>query len=104
VQAAHRGERLYMPTRKLPEYYDVPHRHWKAAPSEIAALLDAYQAASAAASRTATDLDALAVTMNAPSRILAAARAITAAQPGTPGAPDGQPGARGSSPTTTPTP
>ncbi len=77
VQAARRADRLYMPTRKLPEYYDVPYRHWKAPASEIAALLDAYQAASAASSRTATDLDALAVTMNAPSRILAAARATT---------------------------
>jgi hypothetical protein len=77
VQAARRADRLYMPTRKLPEYYDVPYRHWKAPASEIAALLDAYQAASAASSRTATDLDALAVTMNAPSQILAAARAAT---------------------------
>ncbi len=77
VQAGRRADRLYMPTRKLPEYYDVPYRHWKAPASEIAALLDAYQAASAASSRAATDLDALAVTMNAPSRALAAARAAT---------------------------
>ncbi|MGO9080680.1 MAG: hypothetical protein ACLQDY_16810 [Streptosporangiaceae bacterium] len=77
VQTARRADRLYMPTRKLPEYYDVPYRHWKAPASEIAALLDAYQAASAASSRAATDLDALAVTMNAPSQILATARAAT---------------------------
>ena len=75
VQQARSADRLYMPTRKLPDYYNVPYRHWKAPASDIDALLDAYQAASAATSRAVTDLDALAVTMNAPSRILAAARA-----------------------------
>ena len=85
VQAAHRAGRLYMPTRKLPDYYDVPHRHWQAAPSKIAALLDAYQAASAASSHAATELDSLAVAMNAPSRILATARAaISTAKAGPP--------------------
>ena len=77
VDAAYRAGRLYMPTRKLPEYYDVPRLHGQAAPSEIAALQDAYQAACAASSRAVTDLDAVAVTMNTPSRILAAARAAT---------------------------
>jgi hypothetical protein len=77
VRQARSADRLYMATRKLPDYYDVPYRHWKAHASAIAALLDAYQAASAASSRAVTDLDALAVTLNAPSRILAAARAAT---------------------------
>jgi hypothetical protein len=49
--------------------------------SDIDALLDAYQAAATASSRAATDLDALAITMNAPSRILAAARAATTSTP-----------------------
>ncbi len=77
VEAAHRAGRLYMPTCKLPDYYDVSHRHLQAAPSKIAALLDAYQAPSAATSRAATDLDSLAVAMNAPSQILATATAAT---------------------------
>ena len=81
VQQARSADRLYMPTRKLPDYYDVPYRHWKAPATNIDALLDAYQAASAASSRAVTDLDALAVTMNAPSRILAAARAATTSTP-----------------------
>ena len=81
VQQARSADRLYMPTRKLPDYYNVPYRHWKAPATNTDALLDAYQAASAASSRAATDLDALAITMNAPSRILAAARAATTSTP-----------------------
>ena len=77
VQQARSADRLYMPTRKLPDYYDVPYRHWKATASDIDALLDAYQAALAASSRAVTDLDALAITMNSPSQLLAAARAAT---------------------------
>jgi hypothetical protein len=85
VVAAHRAGRLYMPTCKLPDYYDVPHRHGQAAPSKIAALLDAYQEASAASSHAVTELDPLAVAMNAPSQILASARAaISTAHAGTP--------------------
>ena len=81
VQQARSADRLYMPTRKLPDYYNVPYRHWKAPATDIDALLDAYQAASAASSRAVTDLDTLAVTMNATSRILAAARAATTSTP-----------------------
>jgi hypothetical protein len=81
VRRARSADRLYLPTRKLPDYYDVPYRRWKAPASQIAALLDAYQAASAASSRAVTDLDALAVTMHAPSQILATARAATTSTP-----------------------
>ena len=77
VDTADRAGRLFMPTRALPDYYDVPYRHGTATPLAVAALLDAYQAACGASGRAVTDLDALAVTTNAPSRILAAARAAS---------------------------
>jgi hypothetical protein len=80
VQTVSHTGRMYMPTRKLPEDdNNIPYRHWQATSAKIAALLNAYQAAAAASTRTATDLDAIAVTMNTPSRILAAARAATSA-------------------------
>ena len=77
VGVAIRASRLHVSTRTLPDGYDVPYRFAHALPSDTAALLDAYQAASAASDRAVTDLDALMVTVGAPSRILGLARAAT---------------------------
>jgi hypothetical protein len=78
VDVAVRSSRIHLPTRALPEYYDVPYRFAYATPAGTAALLDAYQAATQASDLTVTALDAVAVTLNAPSRTLAAARAAVA--------------------------
>ena len=64
-----------MPTRTLPDGYDVPRKFANAVPATAAALLDAYEAAAAASAVAMADLDALAVTVSAPSRILGFARA-----------------------------
>ena len=75
VRTAVRASRLYVPTRMLPEEYDVPYKFGHAAPAQEALVVDAYQAAFEAAVHMVEDLDALAVTLHSPSRILAAARA-----------------------------
>jgi hypothetical protein len=75
VGTAVRASRLYVPTRTLPERYDVPYKFGHATPAQAAAVVDAYQAAREAAAHMVENLDALAVTLHSPSRILAAARA-----------------------------
>jgi len=83
VDVAIRASRLHVPTRTLSDRYDVPRKFANAIPSTAAALLDAYQAASAAIDVAAADLDALAVTVGAPSRILGFARAAVRLGPDT---------------------
>jgi hypothetical protein len=83
VDTAIRAARIYVPTRTLPEYYDVPYRYGNATPAATAALLDTYQAACSATEYAVTGLDTVAVTMNAPTRTLAAARAATRPEPDT---------------------
>ena len=75
VEMAVRGGRLYVPTRSLPARYDVPYRYAKATPDSTRDLMGAYQAAVGAAARALTALDNVAVAVDAPSRILVAARA-----------------------------
>jgi hypothetical protein len=75
VRTAVRASRLYVPTRTLPEEYDVPYKFGHAAPAQAASVVDAYQAAVETAVHMVEDLDALAVTLHSPSRILAAVRA-----------------------------
>jgi hypothetical protein len=69
--------RLYAPTRTLPEYVDVPYRYGPATPADTAALIEAYRAAADATTRAVAALDTVAIGLNAPSRLLAAARAAT---------------------------
>ncbi len=75
VRTAVCAGRIYVPTRTLPEYLDVPHRYWRPPPARAAALIAVYDAAAAATDRLVSDLDLVAVTMNTPSRIRAVARA-----------------------------
>ena len=75
VDVAVRADRLHVPTRTLPEHYDVPRKFASAVPATAATLLVAYEAAAAASALAVADLDALAVTVSAPSRILGFARA-----------------------------
>jgi hypothetical protein len=75
VEAASRAGRLYVPTRSLPERYDVPRQFGNATPDGVLPLLFAYRQAASASLGAARALDAVAVTLGAPSHILAAARA-----------------------------
>lgn len=77
VDTAIGDRRLYAPTRTLPEHLDVPYRYGQATPADAIALLQAYQAATDATRMAATALDTVAIGLNAPSQVLAAARAAT---------------------------
>lgn len=70
--------RVYAPTSTLPEDYDVPRPFGNPAPVTVAILLDAYREAEHASIQAVTAMDAVAVTLHTPSRMLAAARAATA--------------------------
>jgi hypothetical protein len=74
VSTAIRASRVYVLTRSLPDGYDVPYKYAHAPPAEAASLQEAYRVASEATSRAVADLDALALTVNAPSRTLTATR------------------------------
>jgi hypothetical protein len=70
--AAAADSRLYLPTRLLPDSYDIPHPYAPAPPARTQALLAAYDTALDATTRSVTALDDLAAAINAPSRALAA--------------------------------
>jgi len=80
VRAATRGNRVHVPTRTLPETDDARYPFWNVTLAGAAALTEVYWAAVGASERLAVELDAVAVTMNAPSRIRAAARAASRAE------------------------
>ena len=80
VQAAARAGRLYVPTRSLPEGYDVPRPFAPALVSTVLDLQDAYRGAAEASTRAARELDELAIAAAAPSKALALARAAAVAQ------------------------
>jgi len=82
VDVAVRASRLHVPTRTLPDGYDVPRKFASALPSTTAALLAAYQAAAAASDLAVAGLDRLAVTVGAPSRILGPRPGSRPARPG----------------------
>jgi hypothetical protein len=66
--------RLYMPTRLLPDKYDIPHPYTRAPRAHTAAVLAAYDTAIDATARITAVLDDLAIAANMPSSVLAAAR------------------------------
>jgi hypothetical protein len=86
VRDAVAANRLYLPTRLLPEHYDIPFPY-ALAPSALAAeLLGCYDTAATAALRAAVALDKLAVATGSPSSTLVVARLssgspVTARQP-----------------------
>lgn len=73
------SNRLYVPTRVLPENYDIPHPYAPAPGSHSGALLAAYNTAIDATTSSSEALDDLAAGVNAPSSLLAAARHASAA-------------------------
>jgi hypothetical protein len=82
VLDAANDNRLYVPTRLLPDTYDIPQPYAPAPRMHADALLIAYDTATATTARTTITLGNLATAVNAPSSVLAAARqASTPAQP-----------------------
>lgn len=75
VSAAIRAGRVHVLTRTLPAGYDVPRRYANVVAADASALLTAYRAASDATATMVSHLDELAVAVQAPSRVLSAARA-----------------------------
>ena len=92
VQAAARAGRLYMPTRSLPEGYDVPRPFAPALVSTVLDLQDAYRSAAEASTQAARELDEIAIAVAAPSKALALARAAAVAQTRRRGGQDTWPG------------
>jgi hypothetical protein len=68
------SNQLFVPTRLLPDTYDIPHPYAPAPRAHTDALLGAYDTAIQATTRTTTALDDLTSAVNAPSSLLAAAR------------------------------
>lgn len=79
VLEADTSDRLYVPTRLLPDKYDIPHPYAPAPRAYAGALLAAYDTAIDAATRIATALDDVATAVNASSSVLAATRRAAAA-------------------------
>ena len=80
VAAAARAGRLYMPTRSLPERYDVPRAFAPALINTVLELQDTYHDAAEASIRAVRKLDELAIAVAAPSKTLALARAAASVQ------------------------
>ena len=80
VEAAGRAGRLYVPTRSLPEEYDVPRPFATAPVSRCQVLHEAYRVALDASVQAARALDELSIATAAPSKALALARAAASAQ------------------------
>ena len=85
VEAADQAGRLYVPTRSLPEDYDVPRPFATAPVSRCQVLHEAYRVALDASVQAARALDELSVTAGTPSKALALARAAASAQSRRPG-------------------
>lgn len=80
VGVAGRAGRLYVPTRSLPEEYDVPRPFATAPVSRCQALHVAYRVALDASVQAARALDELSIAAAGPSKALALARAAASAQ------------------------
>ena len=74
VRQAAADHQLYMPTRMLPDHYDIPQPYTTVSPPLAGELLDAYDTVTTASLHAAEALDKLAEITDAPSSILAAAR------------------------------
>lgn len=81
VQAAAWAHRLYVPTRSLPDGYDVPRPFATAPVARSQELLEAYHIAHDASMQAAQALDELTLTAGTSSRVLALARAAAATPP-----------------------
>jgi hypothetical protein len=73
IRVAAAAGRLYVPTRSLPEDYDVPRRMAKAPQSRVDTVLQAYSLAAEASVTSTLAVAAAAEVTGAPSRVLSAA-------------------------------
>jgi hypothetical protein len=85
IGTAARAGRLLVPTRSLPDTFDVPHPFAPAPRDRIGALLATYHDARIASAQATATIAQVAADVRAPSRILTTARAAVRAGPG----PDG---------------
>ena len=74
VRDAADGRLLFLPTRLLPEHYDIPCRYAPVPPPVTGELMSSYDTAAGASLRAAMALDDLAVTIHSPSSMLAVGR------------------------------
>ena len=77
IRGAAQAGRLLVPTRSLPDTFDIPHPFGPAPRDRIDALLNAYQDAGAASAQVTAAVAALAADVRAPSHILTLARIAT---------------------------
>ena len=80
VEAAARNGRLYVPTRSLPDGFDVPRPFAPALIETVLEVQDAYHGAAEASGQAARELDEIAIAIEAPSKALALARAAALVQ------------------------
>ena len=84
VRAAAFDNRLYVPTRMMPDGWDMPYRYSPAPASFVDDLLITYDTAIMANKHAVAVLDDLAAAIGTPSHILGMARTIPASQPTAP--------------------
>jgi hypothetical protein len=75
ISAAAEAGRLLVPTRSLPDRFDIPHPFAPAPRDRVNALLDAYDNAGTASAQAAAAVTPVAADVRAPSHILTLARA-----------------------------
>ena len=76
IRAAAQAGRLLVPTRSLPDRFDIPHPFAPAPRDRVDALLGAYDAAGTASAGATAAVAPIAAEVGAPSHILAIARAV----------------------------
>jgi hypothetical protein len=75
VEAGAQARRLLVPTRSLPDRFDIPHPFASAPPDRIKALLGAYHNARIASAQATAAVATIAAEVRAPSHVLTLARA-----------------------------
>jgi len=81
VRIASMTGRLIVPTRSLPEGYDIPYRFAPAPPSSTAPLLSSYDQALQASAEATAAVAGIAADLQADSRVITTARAAARADP-----------------------
>jgi len=79
ARAAAQSGRLLVPTRSLPESYDIPHPFACAPPDRVDALLVRYHDAASASAEATAAVARVATAVDAPSQVLTTAKATMAA-------------------------
>jgi hypothetical protein len=91
VRATAFDDRLYVPTRMMPEKWDMPYRYSPAPDTLVDELLITYDTAIKADKHAVAILDDLATAIGTPSQILGVARGVSASQPASPRHTSGKP-------------